>query len=263
MVEQTFPNPQKGINMTVLELAGVTKWFGGVHAITDISFDLQEGQVLGLIGPNGAGKTTLFNVINGIFPPDKGTIVFRGRHITGEKPFRIARLGLARTHQIIRPLNELTVRENVMVGACFGREAKSLRAAGNIADEVLEFVNLAGHSQQLASTLNVAEKKRLELARALASRPFLLLLDEVLAGLNLSEIAILVEAIRSIRDQGVTIIMIEHVMQAIMSVSDQLVVLNYGEKIAQGNPAEVMQDKKVVEAYLGEPEVAKRLIGNE
>lgn len=249
--------------MTILELTALTKWFGGVRAITEISFDLQEGQILGLIGPNGAGKTTLFNVINGIYPPDQGTIHFRGKDITGEKPFRIARLGLARTHQIIRPLNELTVRENVLVGACFGRQANQLRSAGIIADEVLEFVGLAPHSAQLASTLNVAEKKRLELARALAARPYLLLLDEVLAGLNLSEIAILVEAIRAIRDQGVTIILIEHVLKAILSVSDQLVVLNYGEIIAQGNPAEVMQDKKVVEAYLGEPELAKRLIGNE
>lgn len=248
--------------MTILGLNGVTKWFGGVRAITDISFELDEGQVLGLIGPNGAGKTTLFNLINGIFPPDKGTIFFQGKSITGEKPFRIARLGLARTHQIIRPLNELTVQENVMVGACFGREANNLREARIIADEVLEFVRLSAHSEQLASTLNVAEKKRLELARALAARPFLLLLDEVLAGLNLSEIEVMVEAIRSIRNNGVSIIMIEHVMKAIMSVSDRLVVLNYGQKIAEGNPAEVIQDKKVVEAYLGEPELAKRLMGN-
>ena len=249
--------------MTILSLAGVTKRFGGLRALTEISFALPEGQLLGLIGPNGAGKTTLFNVINGIYPPEEGRITFREQDITGEKPFHLARMGIARTHQIVRPLNELTVRANVMVGACFGREAKNLKEAGAIADEVLEFVGLAPHSNQLGSSLNVAEKKRLELARALAARPLLLLLDEVLAGLNQTEIAIMIEAIRAVRNQGISIIMIEHVIQATMSLSDWLIVLNYGQQIAAGTPAEISNNQQVIEAYLGKPELAIKLLESE
>jgi len=170
---------------------------------------------------------------------------------------------MARTHQIVRPLNELTVRANVVAGACFGREAKNLREARNVADEVLEFVGLALHSAQLASSLNVAEKKRLELARALAARPYLLLLDEVLAGLNQSEVDIMIKAVRAVRSQGVSIIMIEHVIQATMSLSDQLIVLNYGQQIAEGTPAEISNNQLVIEAYLGKPELANKLMGGE
>jgi branched-chain amino acid transport system ATP-binding protein len=249
--------------MSILKVAGVTKTFGGLRALTNVSFDLPEGQILGLIGPNGAGKTTLFNVINGIYPPSEGRIIFRDRDITGKKPYDLAHLGIARTHQIVRPLNELTVRENVMSGACFGRENKNLRDAGKIADQVMAFVGLAEQSERLAGSLNVAEKKRLELARALAARPYLLLLDEVLAGLNRSEIDIMVEAIRAVRSQGVAIIIIEHVMRATMSLSDRLIVLNYGQQIAEGAPAEIAENQQVIEAYLGEPELAKRLMGSE
>ena len=249
--------------MSILKVDGVTKSFGGLRALTHISFDLPEGQILGLIGPNGAGKTTLFNVINGIYPPTEGRITFRDRDITGKKPYEVAHLGIARTHQIVRPLNELTVRENVMSGACFGRENRSLREAGEIADQVMAFVGLAGRSAQLAGSLNVAEKKRLELARALAARPYLLLLDEVLAGLNQSEIDVMIEAIRAVRSQGVTIILIEHVMRATMSLSDRLIVLNFGQQIAEGAPAEIAENPRVIEAYLGEPELAKRLLGSE
>jgi len=249
--------------MNVLQVSGVTKKFGGLKALTNVTFDMPEGQVLGVIGPNGAGKTTLFNVINGIFHPEEGRIVFREQDVTGMRPDRLARLGLARTHQIVRPLNELTVRENVMAGACFGREDHGLKAAGAIADEVLEFVGLADHSRQLASSLNIAEKKRLEMARALAARPYLLLRDEVLAGLDLAEIAIMITAIRQIRARGVSIIIIEHVMQAIMQVSDRLIVLDYGQQIAEGKPEDGMQDSRVIEAYLGNPELAKKLMGSE
>lgn len=174
--------------MTILlSVQGITKRFGGLQALTRITFDLPEGQILGLIGPNGAGKTTLFNAINGVFPPEEGRIIFRGKDVTNAKTYDMARAGLARTHQIVRPLNDLTVRENVMVGACFGRHNYGLDKAGAIADEVLDFIGL-GRGAQLAGSLNIAQKKRLEMGRALAAQPYLLLLDEVLAGLNPSEV---------------------------------------------------------------------------
>jgi branched-chain amino acid transport system ATP-binding protein len=237
----------------------VSKRFGGLQALSRITIDLPEGQILGLIGPNGAGKTTLFNVINGIYPPDEGAVSFRGQSVSGWPPQRLAKAGLARTHQIVQPLNELSVRENVMVGACFGREDHGLVDAARIADEVLEFVGLKAGADQLAGSLNVAEKKRLELARAVASRPYLLLLDEVLAGLNPAEIAAMVQIVRQIRDQGVTIIMIEHVMHAVMNVSERIVVLDYGLQIAEGTPTEVSKNPKVIEAYLGDPKLAASL----
>jgi branched-chain amino acid transport system ATP-binding protein len=249
--------------MMTLQVAGVSKTFGGLRALTNVSFDLPEGQILGLIGPNGAGKTTLFNVINGVCAPSEGRITFRDQDITGKKPYELAHLGIARTHQIVRPLNDLTVRENVMSGACFGRENKNLKEAAKLADQTMTFVGLAARGEQLAGSLNVAEKKRLELARALAARPYLLLLDEVLAGLNQSEIDIMIDAIRAVRSHGVTIILIEHVLRATMSLSDRLIVLNYGRQIAEGAPAEIAENPQVIEAYLGEPELAKRLMGNE
>ncbi len=244
----------------ILNVSKVVKRFGGLQALTDVSFDLPEGQILGLIGPNGAGKTTLFNVINGVYAPDEGQVFFRGKNVTGKKPYHLARMGLARTHQIVRPLNELTVRENVMVGACFGREDHLISTAAQVADEVLEFVKLADRADQLAMSLNVGQKKRLEMARSLAARPYLLLLDEVLAGLNPSEISMMVEIVKQIREQGTTIIMIEHVMQAVMSVSDQILVLNFGSVIAYGTPDEVANDPTVIEAYLGDPDLAARLL---
>lgn len=247
--------------MTVLlSVQGVTKRFGGLQALTQVTFDLPEGQILGLIGPNGAGKTTLFNAINGIYPPEEGRIIFRGKDVTTTKTYYHARMGMARTHQIVQPLNELSIRENVMVGACFGRENQHLKRAAEIADEVIEFVGLTVRSEQLAASLNVAQKKRLEMARALAARPYLLLLDEVLAGLNQSEIANMVETVKKIREQGVTIIMIEHVMKAVMNVSDRIIVLDYGEQIAEGTPEEITSNEKVIEAYLGDPKLAERLL---
>jgi branched-chain amino acid transport system ATP-binding protein len=244
----------------ILSIERVHKSFGGLQALTNITFDVPKGQILGLIGPNGAGKTTLFNVINGVYPPSEGRVIFREKDIRGLKPYHLARMGMARTHQIVRPLNELTARENVMVGACFGREGHSRADAAVIADDVLHFVGLAARAEQLASSLNVAQKKRLEMARALASRPHLLLLDEVLAGLNPSEIATMVETVREIREQGMTIIMIEHVMHATMKVCDRLVVLDYGRQIAEGTPQEIANDPQVIEAYLGDPKLAESLM---
>lgn len=245
----------------ILQVHNVTKRFGGLQALTDVTFDLKEGEILGLIGPNGAGKTTLFNVLNGVFPPDRGRVIFRGEDITGLPPYEVARRGIARAYQVVRPLNELTVRENVMVGACYGREALSLEAAAQVADEVLGIVGLADRAEMLAASLNVAQKKRLEMARALGARPYLLLLDEVLAGLNPSEIGAMLETIRAIRDSGVTILMIEHVMQAVMSVSDRVIVLDYGQLIAEGTPEEVVNNPQVIEAYLGDPQMTARLMG--
>ena len=244
----------------LLQVQGVTKRFGGLQALTNVTFDLPEGQILGLIGPNGAGKTTLFNTINGVYKPEQGRVVFRGQDVTGRKAYYLSKMGMARTHQIVRPLNELTVRENVMAGACFGHENQPLGHAAAIAEEVLSFVGLSARADQLAGSLNVAQKKRLEMARALAARPYLLLLDEVLAGLNPSEIDGMIQTVLKIREKGVTILMIEHVMKAVMNVSDRIMVLDYGEQIAEGSPQEIVNNPRVIEAYLGDPKLADRLM---
>ena len=245
----------------LLEVRGVSKRFGGLLAVADVSFTLYEGEILGLIGPNGAGKTTLFNVVNGVYKSDGGSIAFCGKDITGRSPDQVVHLGLARTHQIVRPLQGMSVLENVIVGACFGREYQSMHDARATALEVLERVGLASRTNSPARALTLASKKRLEVARALAAKPKLLLLDEVLAGLNPTEIAQMIELVRSIRDSGVSVFMIEHVMQAIMNLSDRIVVLNLGRKIAEAPPAEVMQNADVVEAYLGFPDIVDKLRG--
>ena len=244
---------------TLLDVRGVSKRFGGLLAVSDVTFSLAEGEILGLIGPNGAGKTTLFNVVNTVYKADAGSISFAGKDITGSSPDKVVHLGLARTHQIVKPLNDLTLLDNVTVGACFGHDYLDLKAAHAVALDVLKQVGLGERANVLARSLTIAGKKRLEVARALAAKPKLLLLDEVLAGLNPTEVAQMIDLVRKIRDGGVTVFMIEHLMQAIMSLSDRIVVLNLGRKLAEGRPDEVVHNADVVEAYLGFPDIVDKL----
>ncbi len=234
----------------LLELDRVGKRFGGLEANRDVSFAVGEGEVVGLIGPNGAGKTTLFNCVSGFFPPSSGRIRFAGREITGWPIERVVRAGLARTFQVVRTLPDMTVRENVMVGA-FCRVGAAAKARAR-ADELLAFTGLAARADVLGANLTIADKKRVELARALATEPRLLMLDEVMAGLNPWERGQAVELIRAIAGRGVTIVLVEHVMEVVMPLSDRLVVLDSGVKIAEGPPAAIARDPAVVAAYLGE-----------
>ena len=234
----------------LLEVRNVGKRFGGLQALADVSFDVDEGEIVGVIGPNGAGKTTLFNVITGYDAPDTGEVVLRGAPITALTPHRICRLGIARTFQISKPFANLSVLEAVRIGAL--NRVGAMEAATTRAREILDLLGLATKQDQLGRHLTVAERKRLELARALATGPALLLMDEVAAGLRPSEVQEMIALVRGIAAGGVTVLIIEHVLEAVMRLSGRIVVLNHGQVIAQGPPGELVNDPRVIEAYLGE-----------
>jgi len=236
--------------MKILSIKKITKSFGGLVAVKEINLDLHEGEILGLIGPNGAGKTTLFNLISGYFQPDSGEITYKDENIIGLRPHQVSQRGLTRTFQIVKPFAGLSVTDNVIVGALL-RTTKVAQAEKE-ARQVIEFVGLGQFADHQASSLTTSGRKRLELARALSTQAEVLLLDEVMAGLTPTESVQMVELIQSIRDRGVTLLVIEHVMQAIMSLSDRVAVMHHGDLIAVGEPGEISKDAKVIKAYLGE-----------
>jgi branched-chain amino acid transport system ATP-binding protein len=234
----------------ILEIRNVSKYFGGLAANSDVSFDVEQRRILGLIGPNGAGKTTLFNCITGYYPPSRGEVIFKGVRINGLQPDQVCRLGMARTWQKVRPLAKMTVLDNVMVGAL--ARTHSLRVAREVAMEQLRTVRMEPKATFLAGGLPIGERKKLEVARVLATKPELLLLDEVMGGLNPAESDEIIELILELKRLGLTQVVIEHDMKAIMKLSDRIVCLNSGEKLAEGLPAEIVANKDVVTAYLGE-----------
>ena len=240
--------------MDLIEIRDVSKHFGGLSALTHVSFFLKHGEILGLIGPNGAGRTTLFNVVNGFYPPSRGEVFYKSEKISDLKPHQICKLGIARTFQVVRPLQRMTALDNVIASAFL--RAKNKSEAEGIALETMRFTDLYEDRHVVSKGLPLGKRKKLEITRALATRPEMLLLDESFAGLNPSEQNELIEIIRKVRANGITIMVIEHHMKVIMSISDRIVVLNYGEKIAEGTPKEIGNNPLVIQAYLGVPENA-------
>jgi branched-chain amino acid transport system ATP-binding protein len=236
--------------MSFLDIKRVSMFFGGLAAIKDVSFSITEGEILGLIGPNGAGKTTLFNIINGFYKPSRGDVFFKDIAISRQKPHRICQLGIARTFQVVKPLQRMSVLDNVIASALL--RTGNMKQAEVVARDILHFTALDNDRDIISKGLPLGKRKRLELARALATQPDFLLLDESFAGLNPSELDQSIDIIGKIRGKGITIMIIEHHMKVIMSISDRIVVLNYGEKIAEGTPQEIRDNATVIEAYLGE-----------
>jgi len=239
--------------MSFLRVEGLSKSFGGLKAVHNVGFDVGQGEILGLIGPNGSGKTTTLNLLTGFLKPDSGTIIFQGKNIVGLQRCHVCRHGMARTFQIIKPFLEFTALKNVMVGRVYGQEpARNLKVAAEESREILELVGLKDKAEVLAKDLTLMQRKRMELARALAARPQLLLLDELMAGLNHAETDEAMQLIRKLKDdRNLTILMVEHIVKAIVGLSDRIVVLNMGEKIAEGLPQEIVHHPEVIDVYLG------------
>jgi len=235
----------------LLKITGVTKTFGGLVAMDKVDMHVNQGEIVGLIGPNGAGKTTLFNVIAGAFLPEHGEICFQGQNVTHLKAHNVCKLGIARTFQVPKPFKNLTLLENMMVGTCFGAGLGKSKESLNKIEEILRFAGLEDKISSKADTLNLVERKKLEVSKALSTSPKLVLFDEVMAGLNPSETVEMITFIGKLRDRGLTILLIEHLMKVIMTLSDRVVVLDYGRKICEGKPHEVANNAQVIEAYLG------------
>lgn len=236
--------------MTHLQISNLSKSFGGLKAVSDLNLQLDKGQILGLIGPNGSGKTTIFNLISGFYKPDQGRILMNGKDITGMRPDQICKLGLTRTYQAVKPFNDSTVLDNVIVGAL--NRTSRVNVAREKAHEIIDFLSMNSIKNITAGSLPIASQKRLEIAKALATGPDIILLDETMAGLRPVEVDELINVVQKISDSGISLIIVEHVMKVIMSLAKHIVVINYGQKIAEGTPDEIAHNPQVIEAYLGE-----------